>query len=53
MTVPSERLGAMFPRLTRVQIDRLRAVGRPRQFAPGELLYERGSTKRTFYVAAA
>lgn len=50
MTVPSERLGAMFPRLTRVQIDRLRAVGRPRQFAPGELLYERGSAKRTFYV---
>lgn len=53
MAVPSERLGAMFPRLTRVQIDRLRAVGRPRQFAPGELLYERGSIKRTFYVAAA
>src|SRR5712692_1452268 len=50
MAVSSERLGAMSPRLTRVQIDRLRAVGRPRQFAPGELLYERGSTKRTFYV---
>jgi thioredoxin reductase (NADPH) len=45
-----ERLDAMFPKLTRVQIDRLRPVGRPRQFAPGELIYERGSAKRAFYV---
>jgi thioredoxin reductase (NADPH) len=46
----SERLDAMFPKLTRAQIDRLRPVGRPRQFAPGELIYERGSAKRAFYV---
>jgi thioredoxin reductase (NADPH) len=45
-----ERLEAMFPKLTRAQIDRLRPVGRPRQFAPGELIYERGSAKRAFYV---
>jgi thioredoxin reductase (NADPH) len=45
-----ERLDAMFPRLTRAQIDRLRPMGRPRQFAPGELIYERGSAKRAFYV---
>ena len=45
-----ERLDAMFPSLTRAQIDRLRPVGRPRQFAPGELIYERGSAKRAFYV---
>jgi thioredoxin reductase (NADPH) len=50
MVDPSERLDAMFPKLTRVQIDRLRPVGRPRQFAPGELIYERGSAKRAFYV---
>jgi thioredoxin reductase (NADPH) len=40
----------MFPKLTRAQIDRLRPVGRPRQFASGELIYERGSAKRAFYV---
>ena len=45
-----ERLDAMFPKLTRAQIDRLRPVGRPRQFTPGELIYERGSAKRAFYV---
>ena len=45
-----ERLEAMFPKLTRAQIDRLRPMGRPRQFAPGELIYERGSAKRAFYV---
>ena len=45
-----ERLDAMFPKLTRAQIDRLRPVGRPRQFTPGELIYERGSVKRAFYV---
>jgi len=45
-----ERLDAMFPKLTRAQIDRLRPVGRPRQFASGELIYERGSAKRAFYV---
>ena len=50
MADPSERLDAMFPKLTRAQIDRLRPVGRPRQFAPGELIYERGSAKRAFYV---
>jgi len=50
MADASERLDAMFPKLTRAQIDRLRPVGRPRQFAPGELIYERGSAKRAFYV---
>jgi thioredoxin reductase (NADPH) len=50
MAESRERLDAMFPKLTRAQIDRLRPVGRPRQFAPGELIYERGSAKRAFYV---
>ncbi len=50
MVESPERLDAMFPKLTRAQIDRLRPVGRPRQFAPGELIYERGSAKRAFYV---
>src|SRR5258705_5550668 len=44
------RLDAMFPKLPRAQIARLRPVGRPRQFAPGEVIYERGSAKRAFYV---
>jgi thioredoxin reductase (NADPH) len=50
MVESPERLDAMFPKLTRAQIDRLRPVGRLRQFAPGELIYERGSAKRAFYV---
>ena len=45
-----ERLDAMFPKLTQAQVDRLRPFGRERRFGDGELIYERGSTKRAFYV---
>jgi len=40
----------MFPKLSPVQLDRLRPLGRPRRFAAGEVLYERGTAKRAFYV---
>ena len=40
----------MFPRLTAAQIARLLPVGRRRRFAAGEVIYERGSAKRAFYV---
>lgn len=50
MADPSERLDAMFPRLTPTQMTRLLPVGRRRRFAPGEMVYERGSAKRAFYV---
>ena len=50
MAGPSERLDAMFPKLTAAQLARLRPVGRLRRFAPGETLYERGSAKRAFHV---
>ena len=50
MADPSERLDAMFPRLTPTQIARLLPVGRRRRFEPGEVIYERGSAKRAFYV---
>jgi thioredoxin reductase (NADPH) len=46
----SEHLAAMFPKLTRAQMDRLLPLGRRRRFAPGEMVYERGSAKRAFYV---
>ena len=46
----SERLGAMFPRLTEPQIARLLPLGRRRRFAAGEVVSERGSAKRAFYV---
>jgi len=45
-----ERLDAMFPKLTHVQIDRLRPFGRERRVGDGEVVYERGSAKRAFYV---
>ena len=50
MADPSERLDAMFPRLTATQIARLLPVGRRRRIGAGEVLYERGSAKRAFYV---
>src|SRR5215831_1549387 len=50
MADPAERLGAMFPRLTPAQIARLRPVARRRRVAAGEVIYERGSSKRAFYV---
>ena len=37
MADPSERLDAMFPRLTPTQIARLLPVGRRRRFEPGEV----------------
>jgi thioredoxin reductase (NADPH) len=40
----------MFPRLAATQIARLLPIGRRRRFAPGEVIYERGSVKRAFYV---
>jgi hypothetical protein len=43
-----ERPEAMFPKLTRVQIDRLRPVGRPRQFAPGEYSAARTSSRTSW-----
>ncbi len=46
----SEHLAAMFPKLTRAQMDRLLPLGRRHRFAPGEMVYERGSAKRAFYV---
>lgn len=50
MADPSERLDAMFPKLHATQIARLLPLGRRRRFAAGELIYERGSAKRAFYV---
>ena len=40
----------MFPRLSAAQLARLLPVGRRRRFAVGEMVYERGSAKRAFYV---
>jgi thioredoxin reductase (NADPH) len=50
MADPSERLDAMFPRLTATQVARLLPVGRRRRIGAGEVIYERGSAKRAFYV---
>ena len=50
MADSSERPDAMFPKLTATQIARLLPVGRRRRFAAGEVIYERGSSKRAFYV---
>ena len=50
MAHSSERLDPMFPKLTATQIARLLPVGRRRRFAAGEVIYERGSSKRAFYV---
>ena len=50
MADSSERRADMFPRLTATQIARLLPVGRRRRFAAGEVIYERGSAKRAFYV---
>jgi thioredoxin reductase (NADPH) len=50
MADPSERLDPMFPRLAPAQIARLLPVARRRRFAAGEMIYERGSVKRAFYV---
>jgi len=46
----SERMGAMFPKLSAAQLARLRPIGRPRRFAAGEVVYGRGLAKRAFYV---
>ena len=40
----------MFPKLTAAQIARLLPLGRRRRVAAGEVVYERGSAKRAFYV---
>jgi thioredoxin reductase (NADPH) len=50
MAGTAERNEAMFPRLTGAQLERLRPLGRPRCFAAAEMIYERGSAKRAFYV---
>ena len=50
MADSSERLDAMFPRLTATQIARLLPVGRRRRFAAGEVIYGGGSATRAFYV---
>src|SRR6476659_1804231 len=50
MTDSSERLDAMFPRLTAAQMARLLPIGRRRRFAAGEVIYERGAARRAFYV---
>ena len=44
------RMDRMFPKLSPAQLDRLRPLGRPRRFAAGEVVYERGAAKRAFYV---
>ena len=46
----SERMDAMFPKLSATQIARLRPIARLRRFTAGEVIYERGSSKRAFYV---
>src|SRR5258706_445000 len=45
-----ERLDAMFPKLTHVQIDRLRPFGRERRGGGGGGGYERGSGERAVFV---
>jgi thioredoxin reductase (NADPH) len=49
-TAADGRMDPMFPKLSPAQLDRLRPLGRPRRFAAGEVVYERGATKRAFYV---
>jgi len=46
----SEPMDPMFPRLTAAQIARLLPLGRRRRVAAGEVVYERGSAKRGFYI---
>ena len=48
-----EHTEAMFPKLTAAQLARLLPIGRRRRFAAGEVVYERGSAKRAFYVLLA
>ena len=43
-------MNPMFPKLTAAQLARLLPIGRRRRFAAGEVVYERGSAKRAFYV---
>ena len=40
----------MFPRLDAAQIARLAPFGRRRSISPGEVIFDRGSVKRAFYV---
>jgi thioredoxin reductase (NADPH) len=43
----------MFPALDAAQIARLRPLGRVRRASPGEVLFERGAMKHSFYVLLA
>jgi thioredoxin reductase (NADPH) len=50
MSDPTDRPDPMFPRLDAAQIARLVPFARRRRAAPGEVIFERGSAKRAFYV---
>ena len=48
--VLGDRREQMFPRLTDVQIARLRPLGRERDFRSGDLIFEQGQNDVPFYV---
>ena len=50
MSEPSARNDPMFPRLSDAQIARLAGFGKRRNAAAGEVIFERGDTRRGFYV---
>ena len=50
MDESTQRPDRMFPRLDEAQLARLAPVARRRRFSAGEVIYDRGSAKRAFYV---
>jgi thioredoxin reductase (NADPH) len=50
MADATARVDPMFPRLDGTQLARLTPIGRLRRFSAGEVIYDRGSAKRGFYV---
>ena len=50
MSDPIDQPDPMFPRLDAAQITRLVPFARRRGVAPGEVIFERGSVTRAFYV---
>src|SRR5947209_4085565 len=50
MAVLSERRDLMFPKLERAQLARLMSFGIRRQVQAGELIFDQGQAKRSFFV---
>jgi thioredoxin reductase (NADPH) len=50
MSAPSPKNEAMFPKLTERQLARIRPFGHQRSTSAGEVLFEQGATRSSFFV---